>query len=160
MAEGMMDGITMADYAISKWEYIFGNNKEAGKVEITDGTWDKERGIYTTEDRTSGIITEYHVKKSMKVTSGHAIYERSYKVVKDENGLNKRVPVRFDTKRNEWVQKGAFKQFDEKFEYMNPKIMGTLVETKGQNGSTFSLQIERARSKLGVMSAVGVGVNR
>jgi len=141
----------LVDNTISKWEYLFRSNKEAGKIEITDGTWDKDRGVYTTKDTENGVITEYHVKKSMKVTSGHAIYERSYKVVKDENGLNKRVPVKFDTKRNEWVQKGAFKQFDEKFEYMNPKIMGTLVETKGQNGSTFSLQIERARTRLPVI---------
>ena len=105
MAEVSMDGTNMADYAVSKWEYIFGNNKEAGKVQITDGTWDKDRGVYTTEDKTNDIITEYQVKKSMKVTSGHAVYERSYKVVKDENGLNKRVPMKFDTKRNEWVQK-------------------------------------------------------
>jgi len=151
MAEVSMDGVNMADYAVSKWEYIFGNNKEAGKVQITDGTWDKDRGVYATEDTANGIITEYTVKKSMKVTSGHAVYERSYKVVKDEHGLNKRVPVKFDTKRNEWVQKGSFKQFDEKFEYMNPKIMGTVIETKGQNGSVFSLQIERARTALRVI---------
>lgn len=140
MDETSLNNPEIADDTIPMGEYLFRNRGEAAKIQLTDGKWDKSGNTYTTEDKSTGIITEYHVKKNSRVATGNAVYERSYKVINNE-----KVAVKYDAKQNVWVQKGALTQLDEKFEYTNPRLMGTLVIPPGKNDSTFTLQLERAR---------------
>ena len=135
-------------------EFLMRSDKKAAQTEVTGGTWDSVRGVYTTMDTESGVTTEYKVKKSMNTETGYAVYETSYKTVKDDNGLDKRVEVEYDPKSNQWVKKNIFKEAADRTpaskigKAVRPKFMGTLVETKGADGkSAFSLRIEKAKLK-------------
>lgn len=138
---------------LSMAEFLMRSDKKAAQTEITGGTWDKDRGLYTTTDTTNGVTTEYKVKKSMNTETGYAIYEKSYKMGKDEGGIDKRIEVEYDPKSNEWVKKNIFQKAADQIparkmgNALRPKLMGTLVENKGSEGSTFSLKIEKAKFK-------------
>lgn len=139
---------------LSMAEFLMRGDKKAAQTEVTGGSWDNIRGVYSTVDSTNGITTEYKVKKSMNTQTGFAVYEKSYKTIKDEGGLDKRVEVEFDPKSNEWVKKNIFQKAAEQIpaskigKPVRPKLMGTLVESKGADGnSAFTLRLEKAKFK-------------
>lgn len=145
---------TAAGATMSMAEFLMKDDKHATQTEVTGGTWNGDKKIYSTTDSKTGLTTEYKVSKNMRVTSGFSVQEKTYKITKDEKGGEKRVQMEYDPKNQEWVKANLFKKAIDIHpgiaigKAIMPKYMGTLVETKSPEGaSTFSLKIEKAKLK-------------
>ena len=117
-------------------------------TEVQGGLWDAKQNTYTITDETSGVRTVHTMKKNKTVESGYSVKVQSYKDVTDASGATKSVEVKFDQKKQKWVEKTAAEKAVAALA-RRPAFMGVLHETKvaGQPEPVRTLTVEPAKFK-------------
>lgn len=120
------------------------------RTEVQGGVWDAKQNTYTTTDETSGVRTVHTMKKNKSVETGYSVNIKSYKDVTDASGATKPVEVKFDQKKQKWVEKTAAEKAVAALA-RRPAFMGTLNETNvaGQTDPARTLVVESAKFKRG-----------
>lgn len=120
------------------------------RTEVQGGAWDAKQNTYTITDETSGVRTVHTLKKNKSVETGYSVKVNSYKDVTDASGASKSVEVKFDQKKQKWVEKTAAEKAVAALA-RRPAFMGTLNETKsaGQSEPVRTLTVEPAKFKRG-----------
>jgi hypothetical protein len=118
------------------------------RTEVQGGVWDAKQNTYTTTDETSGVRTVHTMKKNKSVETGYSVNIKSYKDVTDASGAPKSVEVKFDQKKQKWVEKTVADKAVAALA-RRPAFMGTLNETKaaGQSEPMRTLTVESAKFK-------------
>lgn len=111
-------------------------------MEITGGTWDAARNVYSVTDSESGVTTEYQLKKNKTVETGTSVRVHSYKESTDHAGLKQRVEVSQNPHTREWERKSTFAHMKDAMA-VRPKLMGTLKTSRSAEShiDTFSLVV-------------------
>lgn len=117
--------------------------------EVTGGTWDAKRNVYSVTDSATGVTTEYRIKKNPTVETGLSAKIGFFKEVPDEKtGTTRKVEVSFNDKKASWEPKSKFAQSWDNMAY-RPKYMATLKEAKSAESAdrTYTLTVSPAKFK-------------
>lgn len=133
---------------IASQERYYLNDKTA-KVDISDGSWDPDTGIYIVVNESTGIITEFKLKKYPAKT-GFSVQEKKYKMMNDPTSVEtKKVEIHFNSRKQEWVPKPTLKKAKDNLrDHSYARYMGSVSIDQIGNNPKAILHVEKMKERL------------